>query len=344
MKNRNRNRIISLALVVTLVALIVLGVTIFALFLSVAEQNKRMMISFAESQAGLLQSVIKLDPAAVQHSDSKPPTEVLEHIRSTLKRNPIVITDSGELMFAYRDQGYIHFLSNYRFGDKTAMRILEDDPQVGPMLLALKGHSGVMVGKDYRDTTVLSAFVPVEGVNVGVVVKIDMKEVQYPFIKTAIIASITTFFVILIGTIVVQRISNPLVQRLEENESKYRTLFDSANEGILVISDRIDECNDQVCRLLGYAKAEMIGRRIVDFTPEHQPEGDKSITMTTYMLDQAKQGKPQYFIWRSKRKDGVEIDVDVMLKAIEVGKRSVVLATLLDVTDRLSTRANYHAN
>ena len=332
MKQRNRNRLFLLMLVMSSVAVLVLGVTIFVLFVSASEQNKRIMMSYAEHQASMLQSVLQLVPPA-QRNQAEPPAIVVEHIRQTLARNPM-ITDSGEMLFAYRADGYIHFVSPYRFVTQTPAVLPEDHPSVQAMRLALDGYAGVMLTQDYRDVTVLAAFAPVEGMNLGVLVKIDAAEVRKPFLQTALMAALATFGIIVLGTLTMQRVSRPLMQTLEENESKYRTLFDSANEGVMLISDRIEECNDQVSRLLGYDKSEIIGRRIVDFAPERQPYAERASMLVQERFELARQGKPQYFLWRSRRKDGSDIDVDVMLKAVNVGNRKRILTTLLDITDR----------
>ncbi|HRF87266.1 MAG TPA: ATP-binding protein [Pseudomonadales bacterium] len=314
------------------VAIMVLGVTIFVLFMSVTEQNKRIMISYAEHQASMLQSVMALVPEQTR-LNAEPPSLVLEHIRQTLARNP-VITDSGEMLFAYREGNAIHFVSPFRFDTQAAQVMADDDARVQAMRLALDGHAGVIFTKDYRSVDVLAAFVPVENMNLGVVVKIDAAEVRQPFIYIALYASLATLCIIVVGSLLLNKITKPLLDTLEENESKYRSLFDNANEGLMVISDRIEECNDQVVRLLGYDKSEIIGRRIADFAPRHREDEGELVDVTRNRFELAAQGKPQYFIWRSLRKDDTEIDLDVMLKMVRIGSRKVILTTLLDITDR----------
>ena len=328
----NRNRVFQLILVMSSVAIMVLGVTIFVLFMSVTEQNKRIMISYAEHQASMLQSVMALVPEQTR-LNAEPPSLVLEHIRQTLARNP-VITDSGEMLFAYREGNAIHFVSPFRFDTQAAQVMADDDARVQAMRLALDGHAGVIFTKDYRSVDVLAAFVPVENMNLGVVVKIDAAEVRQPFIYIALYASLATLCIIVVGSLLLNKITKPLLDTLEENESKYRSLFDNANEGLMVISDRIEECNDQVVRLLGYDKSEIIGRRIADFAPRHREDEGELVDVTRNRFELAAQGKPQYFIWRSLRKDDTEIDLDVMLKLVRIGSRKVILTTLLDITDR----------
>ncbi|HNL92622.1 MAG TPA: PAS domain S-box protein, partial [Pseudomonadales bacterium] len=332
MRIHNRNRVLLLILVMSSVAIMVLGVTIFVLFMSVNEQNKRIMMSYAEHQASMLQSVMELVPEKTR-IQAEPPAMVLDHIRQTLARNP-VITDSGEMMFAYRVDGDIYFVSPFRFSTSAPQVMRDDDVRAQAMRLALDGHAGVMYTKDYRNIDVLAAFVPVENMNLGVVVKIDAAEVRQPFIRIAMYATLATLCIIVVGILLLNKVTRPLLDTLEENESKYRSLFDNANEGVMVISDHIEECNDQVVRLLGYDKSEFIGRRIVDFAPVHRTAEDRVADATQNRFELAKQGMPQYFIWRSLRKDATEIDLDVMLKAVRIGNRNVILTTLLDITDR----------
>lgn len=330
---KSRNRILLLTLVMTLVALIVVGITIFALFLTFSNTNKRIMSSFIEHQTSLIESV--LSRSSNYTPGGEPPANVLEHIRLTMDTNPFV-TESGELMFAYFDGEKVHYLSEFRFAesDQLPAAFDLDDPRVGAMRNALLGETGQRIGLDYRGEEVLAVYSGVRNSNIGIVVKIDVDELRKPYLKTGAVAGVSTFIVILLGTIIFQRIGNPLVQRLEENESKYRTLFESANEGILVISDHIEECNDQVTHLLGYPKEEIIGRKIVDFTPQQQPSGNDSARLANARFELARKGEPQYFIWQSQRKDGSLMEIDVMLKAAKVGDRRLVLATFLDITDR----------
>ncbi|MEZ5493876.1 MAG: ATP-binding protein [Pseudomonadales bacterium] len=332
MRIHNRNRVFLLIFVMSSVAVMVLGVTIFVLFMSVNEQNKRIMMSYAEHQASMLQSVMKLVPEQTR-LNTEPPELVVDHIRQTLARNP-VITDSGEMLFAYRDGSAIHFVTPFRFDPQAPQIVADDNARAQAMRLALDGHAGVIYTKDYRNVDVLAAFVPVENMNLGVVVKIDAAEVRQPFLYIAMYASLAALCIIVVGILLLNKITRPLLDTLEENESKYRSLFDNANEGVMVISDHIEECNDQVVRLLGYDKSEIIGRRIADFAPRHRESDENPVDVTRNRFEMAAQGKPQYFIWRSLRKDDTEIDLDVMLKPVRIGNRNMILTTLLDITDR----------
>lgn len=332
MKKRKHYRFLLLTLVMSTVAVLVLSLTVLALLVSATEQRKHLLLNYATHQAGMLHSVLELVPTSQRNSLTPPPL-VQEQIYQILARKP-AITDSGEILFAYLENNNIHFVSPRRFASDMPTIVPRDHSNVRAMNLALQGKSGVIETVDYRSIPVLAAYAPVAGMNLGVVVKINIDEVQQPFIRTALWAGLATLLLIVIGIFLMQKLNRPLIQRLEESETKYRTLFESANEGIMVISDHIEECNDQVTRLLGYEKSELIGRSISDLATERQPYGDLSVNAASARFALARHGTPQYFVWRSRRKDGSDIDIDVMLKSVSVGNRTFVLATLLDITDR----------
>lgn len=329
----NRNRILLLILVMTTVVLVLGATMILTLYFSSVDTNKRIMTTFAENQANHVLSIVQL--SGRPHLEGMPSQAVLDYIQFTYAKSP-PLTESAEIMFAYRSGDAIHFLAPFRFaGDDIPYTYPLEDEVMKPFYLAFtEGGSGFVVTRDYRGQNILAGYAAVQGTNLAVMVKVDVAEVHGPFVSTGIAAGIASVILICIGTYLFHRIGNPLIQRLEENESKYRSLFENANEGVLVISDRIEECNDRASQLLGHDKDEIVGSTIVEFSPQVLIEGSMSAEVARNRFELAKQGIPQYFTWQSLHKDGSIVDLDVMLKAVRVGTRHYVLATLLDITDR----------
>jgi two-component system sensor kinase FixL len=339
----SRTRILLLILVMSSVVLVLGTTIIMTLFFSSAEANKRIMTTFSENQAIQIRSIVQI--SREKQRGPEPSQAVVDYVRFTIERTP-PITNTNEVLVAYRDGNAIHFLSNFRFPISATGSLDNadpgkppvyplDHPQMKAMRQALtQGGTGLVMTQDYRGKDVLAAYSGVEGTNLGVVTKIDVEEIRGPFVDTGIAAGVASIVLIAIATFLFHRIGNPLVERLEENETKYRTLFESANEGVLVISDHIEECNDRACQLLGYSKQEIVGSTINAFSPTAQPEGAMSSEIARNRLEMARQGTAQYFLWQSLHKDGSVVELDVMLKAVRVGDRRFVLATLLDITDR----------
>lgn len=97
-------------------------------------------------------------------------------------------------------------------------------------------------------------------------------------------------------------------QALRENEVRYRALFDRTNDGVLLfdLSGIIIAANSQIATMLGYAQAEMIGRRLV----QHVVPRERSAAIEKFNALLAGHSLPIFertFITR----DGVEVPVEL---------------------------------
>lgn len=125
-------------------------------------------------------------------------------------------------------------------------------------------------------------------------------------------------------------------QEAQEQLRAYREMVESANDGLLLIEDRlIVGCNPAAERLFGFEQKELIGRHPGSLSPDPAP-----IERADGLLDAALAGETQRFMWLHKRKDGSLFTVEVTLNpAVSVKypgqpetKRFV--AVLRDVTER----------
>lgn len=128
-------------------------------------------------------------------------------------------------------------------------------------------------------------------------------------------------------------------EELRNSEEKYRTLFESGTEGFFILSDVFEDCNEQACRLWACTKEDIIGHSPSEFSPQFQPDGRSSEEAGRGYMEAAMGGAPQRFYWKHLRKDGVLIDTEISLKALNLGRRRVLLATLSDITERKRAEA-----
>ena len=122
---------------------------------------------------------------------------------------------------------------------------------------------------------------------------------------------------------------------LQENENKYRTLFESSTEGFYLFKDKFEDCNEQACRLWACERADIIGHNLLDFSPILQAGGMLSTTMYQIYKDAAFDGAAQYFYWTCLCKNGSLIDTEISLKSVIVGGARYLLMTLRDISERL---------
>ncbi|MBD3317587.1 MAG: PAS domain S-box protein, partial [Chitinivibrionales bacterium] len=122
---------------------------------------------------------------------------------------------------------------------------------------------------------------------------------------------------------------------LRENEAKFRTLFEQSGDGILLVRDTIFDCNDGAAQILQCSKKDLIGKTPADLSPPLQYRNRDTLERQYAIWAKAFAGEPQRFAWQCLRADGEIIELDVQLKAIEVGGAPALMATGRDITERV---------
>ncbi len=123
-----------------------------------------------------------------------------------------------------------------------------------------------------------------------------------------------------------------LVNSLRESKEKYRSVVETANEGIWIIDaeDRTIYVNKKMADMLGYAQHEMIGRSGWDFTDE------KDEAVSRINLEKRKQGIDVSHEFKFIRKDGSSLWTLVNTKSFfdKDGKFTGSMGMLTDITGR----------
>ncbi|MCX5813875.1 MAG: PAS domain S-box protein [Proteobacteria bacterium] len=124
-------------------------------------------------------------------------------------------------------------------------------------------------------------------------------------------------------------------ESLKENEAKFRTLFDLANDAIFLLDgDKVVDCNDKTLEMFGYTNEEMIGKELYDFSPPLQPDGRDSKEKSIERINNAIYGEPQFFEWKHLRQDGTVFDAEVSLSLFKFKDNVFTQSIVRDVTYR----------
>lgn len=131
-------------------------------------------------------------------------------------------------------------------------------------------------------------------------------------------------------------------ERLRASESRFRTMVETASEGIFIIDSRgiTSFSNARMCELLGCDPGELAGRSFFDFLfPEEQERGQREMAAS-------KPGSHLPAEYRARRKDGRQIWVQFTSAPMydEDGVFTGMLGMCTDVTERVERDALLRAS
>lgn len=337
---RGKKRFLLLLLIMVLVASAVGGTTLFALYGTAFEQQRMRLLEIANSRARLMEAMARF---AIRYSEDELPGGSLDAMLSQVREAHRYFSGfgkSGEFVLAKREGGRIVFLLTHRHHDLQDPHPIRFSSREGePMQRALSGESGTMIGLDYRGVKVLAAYEPVSVVNLGIVAKIDLAEIRSPFIRAGLKAGGLGVVLILLGTLSFLRVGSPMVLRLEESERKYRGLFQSAGDAIIVmdLGGTVLEANEPFYSTYGYCSEEVVGGRITEVIHPDQRQFFTGALHSLELIEEMNESESLLLESRYLRKDGSEVFVEARLSRSLHQGREAVIAVARDITDRKRT-------
>jgi two-component system, NtrC family, sensor kinase len=126
--------------------------------------------------------------------------------------------------------------------------------------------------------------------------------------------------------------------RLRESEEKYRCLFDSSRDALMMLEPptwRFADANPATLAMFGAkSAADFAAYGPCDLSPEKQPDGRASSDVAQAMIGTALRDGSALFDWTHKRIDGQEFPCTVLLTRMERGGRQSLQATVRDISEQ----------
>ena len=343
--NRQRRRMFALAVIMLTVILTAAGASLTLLYRAEFFRYSDLLRELARGEARLILTAVAAK-SGPNGSHGMPDSKLATLADDLANRLPMAkFGDSGEFMLVRR-QGDQIILSRRgdRFAPGSALAIPMQSDFARPARLALMGKSGIMTVVDYAGMKVLAAYEPIPGYGLAAVAKVDMAEVQAPFLLAGIISigGLIVFLVLVIGGW--RQISLSMMQRertarqLFQSEARLRRSQRIAKLGGWQYNFRTDEfsATDETYRLF-------------DLTRDVGDEFPKTTIRRIHPDDQAetrqiraaalKDSKDYEIDYRISRPDGTEryIHEQGTFDFDPLGERLRLAGVVHDVTERRQT-------
>ena len=217
MKLPLRKSYLRLLIIMILVSLITTGLCIFIIYNVVYNEKQGYLKELCTNQLNVIKSIYR------ETNDEK---TILAILRDQNK-NHSVLGYTGEYIIAVLKNDSIDFLLDLRRTGYSNISPIPLTSDVGiPIKYALSNKTGFITGMDYSDIKVMAycAFIP--ELNWGLVAKMDISEVNHPFYKAGIYAIVASLILVLMGILAFRKTFDPIIERIIEEENRYRNLYD----------------------------------------------------------------------------------------------------------------------
>jgi PAS domain S-box-containing protein len=344
-----RNRVFLLIAIMATACILVVGIAIFMLYNAAYTQQKNRLIEIAKNRARTIEATARFDAVQSKDYPGGPRQATMDQILDAHKHFR-GFGNTGEFTLAEKKGQLMVFLLNPRYDDSDKLvRIPFDSKLAEPMRRALSGLSGTVTGLDYRGVIVLAAYEPVAVLNVGIVAKIDMSEIRAPFIKAGLIAALFAVIVVMTGTILFFKITDPILLELKkrtadllENKKWLQTTLRSIGDAVIATDARghITLMNPISEKLTGWEEKEAQDRPIEDiFNIINEQTRERAENPVNRVLrDGLIAGLANHTVLIAK--DGTELPIDDSAAPIkdDEGNISGVVMVFRDVSERMKAQ------
>ena len=250
--------------------------------------------------------------------------------------------ETGEIVLVKQTDKGMTFLLELQQGKyKPRPQLIQTTPDwLQPMRKALTGQSGTQIGRDYQGEEVLAAYHHLKDLNMGLVIKVDLEEIQHPFLRATLFACGIALVVIMLGAAVFMLKVKPIIQRLvithdlQQSILKLGHILDhSWNEIYTFKADtfHLIEANKIARQNLGYSMGELRQLTLLDLEPEFTHNQFEAL------INPLRQDNEAQIVFEAtqQRKDGTQYPAEVHLHLLDLESPPVFVAIIQDISVRM---------
>jgi PAS domain S-box-containing protein len=352
-----RQRVGMLVFIMILISLLIGGVTLSLLYNTAFDQYRAQLLDVAKSRASLISSIAKFDKTYSSNFPEGSKAATISQIRDAQKKFE-GFGFSGEFTLAEIKGNNIFFILSQRHSDQL---IPEPVPMwsklAEPMRRALAGQSGDLIGLDYRGVTVLAAYEPVVGLDIGIVAKIDMSEIRAPFIKTGLMVGGGAIVLIAIAVMIFFKLSNPLILKILNTEKASQEVEKKRKELERIIDHSpvisflwkneegwpVEYVSDSI-RAFGYTPEDFYSNRVAFADTVHPDELERVAAEVKQYSEEGRKNFTQEYRMKMANDEYKWIDDRTWIRRDESGNITHYQGIVLDISERKKAEENLLAN
>jgi len=251
-----------LMIIMILVTFLVACISILIVYHVVIQDKKEYLKELSENQTGIIRTI---------YARENNPDEVVQLLKQQRKLNA-TLGKTGEFVIGYLNNDTIYFLLDHMRYDYIKPKPIPFNSKLAePMKFALLKNTGIIRGLDYSKDKVLAYCAYIPELKWGIVAKIDISEVNEPFYKAGFYAVLVSVMLVMIAIRIFRRISDPISDRIFENEEKLRVILDATQESIYLFDrqGKFQTVNRIGLKRLNLTEGEILGHHFSEFmTPE----------------------------------------------------------------------------
>jgi len=294
MIRRNRRFTLLALLMVLLVAAMSVFSTRYLYQTALTEQKVR-LYEMVQSQASL---VMELGWMALEFQLEGGPEASREAILNHLSRAHHSFQNfslTGEFTVARKVGDTINFLivnGTMVPPSDPLFSVPIDSPIAEPMKEALSGHTGTLIGKDYKDIEVLAAYRPLllQDMMLALVAKVDLSTIKDPFFRANMVIFSIGLGLTSLCIFLFYKVSEPIVQDIQRSEKKYRDLIEGAGNYIFRVNELgvITFANSFATDMLEKPGQNLVGMMFYPFVSGDEGPSELEDMVKAYQAKQVK--------------------------------------------------------
>ena len=125
-----------------------------------------------------------------------------------------------------------------------------------------------------------------------------------------------------------------LVSRLQASESRFRSIFNNVNDGILIhdlVEDKIVDTNPRMRRLFGCSRSQVTNLGIKELSADDPAE---NLEVARHHIAKARDGEPSRFEWKVRRPGGGSFWAEVTIRTAEIDGKAYAIMVIRDISEQ----------